>query len=69
MASCMLHVHRDNHVMVRVRLYFFLFQEILPDLKEEVRNKLLETEHKLHELGADPPETPAEKRQMALTVK
>ncbi|XP_071108237.1 interferon-induced GTP-binding protein Mx-like [Haliotis cracherodii] len=43
-------------------------KKLLPDLKEDVRNKLLETERKLHELGEDPPETASEKRQMALQM-
>ncbi|XP_046352527.2 interferon-induced GTP-binding protein Mx1-like [Haliotis rufescens] len=43
-------------------------KKLLPVLKEDVRNKLLETERKLYELGEDPPETASEKRQMALQM-
>ncbi|XP_046562919.1 interferon-induced GTP-binding protein Mx-like [Haliotis rubra] len=43
-------------------------KKLLPELKEDVRRKLLETERMLHELGEDPPQTASEKRQMALMV-
>ncbi|XP_048248476.1 interferon-induced GTP-binding protein Mx-like [Haliotis rufescens] len=43
-------------------------KKLLPVLKEDVRDKLLETERDLHELGGDPPETASEKRQMALQM-
>ncbi|XP_071111276.1 interferon-induced GTP-binding protein Mx-like [Haliotis cracherodii] len=43
-------------------------KKLLPDLKEDVRSKLLETERDLHELGEDPPATASEKRQMALRM-
>ncbi|XP_071108236.1 interferon-induced GTP-binding protein Mx-like [Haliotis cracherodii] len=43
-------------------------KKLLPHLKEDVRNKLLETERDLHDLGGDPPATASEKRQMALQM-
>ncbi|XP_067672971.1 interferon-induced GTP-binding protein Mx1-like isoform X1 [Haliotis asinina] len=43
-------------------------KKLLPELKEDVRRKLLETEKQLHDLGEDPPETASEKRQMALQM-
>ncbi|XP_067672964.1 interferon-induced GTP-binding protein Mx-like [Haliotis asinina] len=43
-------------------------KKLLPELKEDVRRKLLETERQLHELGEDPPQTASEKRQMALMM-
>ncbi|XP_067672963.1 interferon-induced GTP-binding protein Mx1-like [Haliotis asinina] len=43
-------------------------KKLLPELKEDVRRKLLDTERKLHELGEDPPQTASEKRQMALMM-
>ncbi|XP_046563126.1 interferon-induced GTP-binding protein Mx-like [Haliotis rubra] len=43
-------------------------KKLLPELKEDVRRKLLETEKQLHDLGEDPPQTASEKRQMALQM-